>query len=328
MSYPADYPHETITPFANTTNGTDGTDVDAASINAPLGELDENLQYYIAKELAAKPLLKSGLRLKYYTTTLMKIDAGVALSAWKHTTGSAVERDRAAFGRLAVETTKQVNQVFTQGNLGGGHYTATPTTGVNHAFLLINPVDLSCDVGFDDSPDGGNILDQAAVKAAGFTHCRRIGSFYWTPYVVGTVSGVRAFLNRGNQFLFSAPVVGGLTNAHAAKLFPTVEVPIIPGAITALLHLLAVEYASSATSVNYATYSSPLATAEPPSANEHSTRHWPPGVVLFGQEDYPCDNLNCEIPTDDATIGVEWSYSDDGVRYRIITLGWRDEFND
>lgn len=106
---------------------------------------------------------------------------------------------------------------FTAGTGGNGNPTAM-AAGVYGVFAIKNATSGACDVMFQPGSA------EPSAMPAGFTHSRRIGSFYYT-----VAAGINAFLQLGsNQFMFGSPTQQ-LNNSALASGNNTVSVPVPAG---------------------------------------------------------------------------------------------------
>lgn len=118
--------------------------------------------------------------------------------------------------------TKKIDATWAPGTNAGGLASGVTFTAQRtyHAFIIGNELG-QVDAGFDDLPTGANLLADAALLAAGFTHLRRVSSFVTEP---GTT--IPQYIQIGDRFIYAEDVlevvpVGDLT----AGIISDINVP-------------------------------------------------------------------------------------------------------
>lgn len=326
MAYPDDFPITEITQLV------DGQAVNTAVLQVPVDDLDANLQYLAGRGSLFGPLHKDGLTLKWVNSgNSIEVSEGGALSSRLGNGGAPSITDRTLLASVgAAGWSKQINATWAAGNntATGGHHNGSPVAGgIVHVFLLMKATSSVAEVGFDEYSDGRQLLANGVVSAAGYTHCRRIGSVWYN----GTT--IDSFVQRGNQFLFGTPKTSPSYDTHTSTQQRNLTdsagtaqvIPQVSGAITGIANIIVRGNDTGSPSACYITASSPLAVnVTAPSSSTYNLLQY----NTDSNDTLPASATRFELPTDNSKIAVRCSSANTGVHYTISTLGWRDEFSE
>lgn len=220
--------------------------------------------------------------------------------------GNAIDSTNTHVMTLAGALTKRLDAAWAVGTGNGGRMSAAAIADTSYHVFLIKRADTGVvDIGFDTSPT-------APTLPTNYTLFRRIGS------IVRASGAIVSFKQFGNEFTLDVPtfVDSGADPGVAASL---VTLPNVPGGIRVSATLAYYVFDSSAANYTYLLISDPASLAVTVT-DERFTVSTPSNtgnVVGSGRSNFRTNGS--------AQVRARLSFSDAGVRYRIVALGWVDD---
>lgn len=284
-----------VTPSLNVDIG--GIGLSNATLIAQIDDIVRTMMAQLAAGVPSASGQLYGLTLSNNTTDATN-DIDIA-------TGAATDSTGVVSMLLASALTKRLDAAWAVGTNQGGRDTGAIADTTYHVFLIRRPDTGVVDALFSTSPS-------APTLPANYTQFRRIGA------IVRDTGAIVAFKQFGDEFTLDIPafVDSGVNPGIAATL---VTLPSVPTGIRVNATLAYYVFDTSAANYTYLLISDPALTIVTAADTRFS-------VATASDLGSTLGSGRSKFRTNGGSqVRARLSFSDAGVRYRILVIGWTDD---